>query len=589
MVGVANLELPSPWNSTSAQTRWAQIVNQIQAEAPIIGEQNVDNQIAAAQSQFVSTLTDAINSNVVGSIKGAGNYIAGVAQPLNSSFDTLAAAAQSSTLTGIVGSSVNTVYGAVQMVQGAVADFNEIAQGFETGNPQEIEAGVQALVGTIVTVLAAAGVATGGIGLAVAAVIGAAIEIGVDVLSAFHLIGGATGTKIGDGTCSGQGFTSSQGTTGGVVALPALTWGILNPGANGEGVCVWGSLIAPGANNWRSFPSPNNPNDAEWFQITTETTIYWPSGPAQAKWYTKNDGNWRPIDNAFHRYRWLECEAQLGYMLSNGGGEGVSTSNLDAETGAAVTQFLAAYFAMWKRNAELALNGLQPAADSIVLQQLLVAWNTAHAPGKTFTFKAYSGCSNSYNCFPPGSAGQGTDCQDVTGGYSYVSLLVADLSNSSSGMLTINPGPQYAPPMALTVPTTPLGTKLLLGGSAALLLGAAGAAGYGLYTGQGAGYAFGLAGDAIAGAASRLGGFAGEALAAVPGRRGSMKIQSLLFPRGQFTRGEAIAWARRHGFRADKTDTTDRYIRIRQRSPGDFKTERTISLGDSGVRAVVGR
>ena len=152
MVGVANLELPSPWNSTSAQTRWAQIVNQIQAEAPIIGEQNVDNQIAAAQSQFVSTLTDAINSNVVGSIKGAGNYIAGVAQPLNSSFDTLAAAAQSSTLTGIVGSSVNTVYGAVQMVQGAVADFNEIAQGFETGNPQEIEAGVQALVGTIVTV-----------------------------------------------------------------------------------------------------------------------------------------------------------------------------------------------------------------------------------------------------------------------------------------------------------------------------------------------------------------------------------------------------------------------------------------------------
>jgi hypothetical protein len=68
-------------------------------------------------------------------------------------------------------------------------------------------------------------------------------------------------------------------------------------------------------------------------------------------------------------------------------------------------------------------------------------------------------------------------------------------------------------------------------------------------------------------------------------------VQTLLFPRDRFnTANAAKIWAREHGFKAPKVDTTDQYFRLRQESPESFirRTFRTIEFGDSGIKAVVG-
>lgn len=107
----------------------------------------------------------------------------------------------------------------------------------------------------------------------------------------------------------------------------------------------------------------------------------------------------------------------------------------------------------------------------------------------------------------------------------------------------------------------------------------------------------GIAAAARTGAFKGLIGEAQEAMAAARGRhhhagesrRKSMKVQSVLVPRSKFSKREATAWVRGHGYHVRKVDTTQNYYRFRQRDPGDFKVKRTIPLGDSGVKAVVGR
>lgn len=70
----------------------------------------------------------------------------------------------------------------------------------------------------------------------------------------------------------------------------------------------------------------------------------------------------------------------------------------------------------------------------------------------------------------------------------------------------------------------------------------------------------------------------------------STTVQTLLFPRPRYSEARAKAWAHAKGFAAPKTDITENYIRIRQKPPSQFKSGsfRTITLGKSGVRAVVG-
>lgn len=66
------------------------------------------------------------------------------------------------------------------------------------------------------------------------------------------------------------------------------------------------------------------------------------------------------------------------------------------------------------------------------------------------------------------------------------------------------------------------------------------------------------------------------------------EIQTLLFPKDEWSAAFARRWALTHGFKASKTDITTNYIRIRQRPPSQFSAFRTIELGDSGVKAVIG-
>ena len=66
-------------------------------------------------------------------------------------------------------------------------------------------------------------------------------------------------------------------------------------------------------------------------------------------------------------------------------------------------------------------------------------------------------------------------------------------------------------------------------------------------------------------------------------------IQSLIFPRSDFSESQAKEWAKSHGYKAPKTDITKNSIRIRQFPPSKIKSGdscRTIPLG-SEVKAVL--
>jgi hypothetical protein len=65
------------------------------------------------------------------------------------------------------------------------------------------------------------------------------------------------------------------------------------------------------------------------------------------------------------------------------------------------------------------------------------------------------------------------------------------------------------------------------------------------------------------------------------------RVQSLIFPRHVGV-GGARRWALAHGFSSRKADVTAHTIRLRQLDPRGFSRLRTIDLGRSGVKAVVG-
>lgn len=71
----------------------------------------------------------------------------------------------------------------------------------------------------------------------------------------------------------------------------------------------------------------------------------------------------------------------------------------------------------------------------------------------------------------------------------------------------------------------------------------------------------------------------------------AMNVQTLIFPKADFTEAAATAWAKKHGYATDKVDETKSSYRIRQKQPGRMgpKTFRTIAFGDSGIKAVVAK
>jgi len=431
--GTQNLALPGAFQGTSAQNNWNQIQTQLQAEGAAAGATplQIANSLATAQGQYLNTLNSFITSGIT---------------KQNPNLANLAQAAQDATL-------------ATSSVVGAVNAVNGIAAGISSDNWQEVQSGVQALLGIISSISLTLGF-TG-----VGAVIGA---VGVVIVLTFEILEQAGilpslppgSVNVGDGHCSNFGFIDPESPTPVGGTIPAnLKVNLASPGANGEGICAWGSLIKPGSENWRTFPDPKNTWDAQvWYTPVTEASWLWPADtsggplPNSANWYTKNSGNWRPIDNAFHVYRTMECEALLNYELSDGAGPGHSTAltSVGFLRGAAIVAFLQSYFFMWKKNAEFALNGLTPAPDQTVLEQLVAVWNAAHAPG------------DGLDIYPTTSQiGTEGDCSQQT--TTYVSMLVGDLVNgagspalvpamdgSGTMVVHINTGDQLTPPNTVT-------------------------------------------------------------------------------------------------------------------------------------------
>lgn len=69
-----------------------------------------------------------------------------------------------------------------------------------------------------------------------------------------------------------------------------------------------------------------------------------------------------------------------------------------------------------------------------------------------------------------------------------------------------------------------------------------------------------------------------------------LEVQTLIFPKSQFTEARARAWMKSQGMRITKIDETGTSYRFRQRAPTDFVrgTFRTIAVGTRGAKAVVG-
>ena len=75
-------------------------------------------------------------------------------------------------------------------------------------------------------------------------------------------------------------------------------------------------------------------------------------------------------------------------------------------------------------------------------------------------------------------------------------------------------------------------------------------------------------------------------------QREDTEVQTLIFEMGFFTREQAIAWAKDHGFKSEKVDETEDSFRLRQQQPGRFQANsfRTIEfMGVRGIQAVIGR
>ena len=528
---------------------WAPVQNQLLTEGNALGSTAMTTAKNAFATQYLALTQGAGVMNIASALQGAQGYVLGA----------------------------QTVYGAVQNVSNLAAMANG-------GN---VAGALEGFTGLLVAAAVAGGVSAG-IGAAIIGVVDGVLAI----MQKVGLFGSPpTGTQVTPGFyCTGASF-----------AIPRT-----DPFGGTASCCVWASpaQIVPGSLGWRSFPDPNAPADAVWFTPTTAQQFQW----GQATFGTPggldggsaivNSNPVRPIDWAFPQYHALEC----------------MPSGTDA-----VSQLYAVFFAAWRLNAAYALNGLTPQKDAQVLLQVLELWNRAHPAGTPVTLTQTgeslpapgSPCDPNAAAYPLSLISGVIDAQSTTtnsdgsqANYAWAtSPTTVSLNTGGLPLVKLTPvggafgaGVVNAGSSGLTHAKISLqpgglstGKKIALATGAVVGVGAASMAGYGLATGQGAGYLFGAAGDLISGYAGRFVGEAREAFGLGAGAAGKMKVQSLLFPRDKFTTAQAKAWAKKHGYKHGKVDVTAHYIRMRQRDPSDFKTERTIPLGDSGVKAVVGR
>ncbi|MHB8563245.1 MAG: hypothetical protein ACYDDA_04720 [Acidiferrobacteraceae bacterium] len=496
----------------------------------------------------------------------------------------------------------HTAAGAAQAVDGL------LQEGLTPGSVQGV---VQAFTGTsmgLAGTVAGGAIAIGGT-LATAGV-GAAIAVGIGVI--LNLAGSMFNTP-----------------------LPVATVGSCNlnykPTLQIPGAFVW-SRDATAVNSgpstasysaWRRFPNPNaSPLDPDaWWYMRGGFSL----GAENHQWrgnewhacISINESK-RPIDQACYEngqnvFTQIECDAKAATLIA----ELSNTATSYTAEQVALARFQLAFFAAWKSNREYDFNGLARQSDWQVLMQTARFWNAAHEAGNGYEISAAP--------FAPAS----DDSQPSSCGSSYVAMLLGDLQQNgpaalvgysattgrgvltSAGALHINTGPKRG---AATVTSgifkgllnksVPKSTSSLaiVGGTVAVLAAAAG--GYSLwayFAGQSQSEAWSRLGHYVWDQGAKSGSHLVEANplkgarllgageAAEEPKRSSLKVQSLLFPKDQFTVAQSRAWAKAHHFKAVKVEGQGEYHRIRQFSPARSTVLRTISFGDSGIRAVVAR
>lgn len=255
------------------------------------------------------------------------------AQDLNDS--DIANAAKQLVLTG------KTVAGAVNVVQGLISSGGNLALAPDA---------INGFTGTMLAIGASTGLVTG----IAAGIVAGVTGLVVDALKGAGLFGGSA--PAAGVTCGGFPFNTK----------PDWTVGCLG---------AWGPAIAPGSTYWRSFPQyhPQTFADADlpWFIPGQVGPGNWKGafygiraqGADQSYSGVPNppSTDWRPIDNAFGQYGLIPPLEQ-----------NITTQAPE------LAGLVAAFVAAWYANAEYALNGWQPKADSDVLAHTVRLWNAAH-------------------------------------------------------------------------------------------------------------------------------------------------------------------------------------------------------------------
>ena len=396
---------------------------------------------------------------------------------------------------------------------------------------------------------------------------------------------------------TGVGTVAVAALAGGIAAFSAIASALgLNQQPPPLETCVWSA-----GNICNNRARPWGPQDPSWVTIEALTASANANGiPGLSRLGSNNQQFWGDAlgmwwgamgaelyalgDRSICAMNWATQQQESGNDLDTL--VAYQLRNVDQWSALGVTgkKFCMAFDVAWARMSETFLNGYSAPDPSAFVTAFITAWNTIHPPSRTIVFDGTGGTFLD-NVISGGGWTAVDGTSPVPQRLAPTIPVNIPLEFVDSGII----GPGFAgegvpisfKPSTTSGMSTTKKAALAVGGT--VVVGAVGAAIYGYVTGQGVGYLFGLAADAVTGAV-----FAGE-LAAEEASGGKTHIQSLLFPRSRFTPSKAKRWALAHGYRASKTDITENYVRIRQQPPSRFSTFRTVPLGSSGVKAVVGR
>ena len=307
----ADPNFSAAWDSVQTQliTESGLDPSALQAQASAAGQSIID--VFQAQGGDVSTLNSA-------KLALTDSYEQLSAQSFGLSGDDIVGAAKAYVIAG------KTVVGAIGTVQGLI----------QGGVGPITPAVVQSFTGTLIGVAVAAGATSAGIGAAIVLAVGAILK----VMEAAGLFG-KPGEHFDFYLDPGNGF--------GGVGINAI---VPNP-----------IQVSPGSVDWRHFPEPSTPEDAQWFQ----------TGASEFQWHglSINVHAENPIlgYQAWGEYDWISGDAS-----------GITSYPQLPPTVASTSDFQKAFFAAYKANKSYVFNGLKAQSDDQVLVHTIRVWNTSH-------------------------------------------------------------------------------------------------------------------------------------------------------------------------------------------------------------------